>query len=123
MSSLLFVITYVCFLKGGLVSACDDASIHIWNLRQAQPALIQSLKFNRERLVQSFYVYLIVFHCALGQSNSHMCIIYAFSFPSPPKWNILIVLCTYFLNLNNKHSFTMISLQHCIKETLLHTIN
>jgi len=36
--------------EGGLISACDDASIHIWNLRQAQPALIQSLKFNRERI-------------------------------------------------------------------------
>eukprot|EP00794_Sanderia_malayensis_P000394 gene394-1028_t len=35
---------------GGLISACDDASIHLWNLRQAQPALIQSLRFNREKI-------------------------------------------------------------------------
>lgn len=36
--------------EGGLVSVCNDASLHIWSLRQKQPALIQSLNFKKERI-------------------------------------------------------------------------
>ena len=38
-------------LQGGLVTVTDDASLHMWNLRQKQPALIHSLKFNKEKYV------------------------------------------------------------------------
>ena len=39
------------FLQGALISLCEDDYIHLWNLRQAQPALVQSLRFNREKWV------------------------------------------------------------------------
>lgn len=35
---------------GALVSALADDSIHLWNLRQKLPAVLHSLKFNRERI-------------------------------------------------------------------------
>ena len=37
------------FFQGGLISVCEDASLHLWNLRQKQPALINTLKFNKEK--------------------------------------------------------------------------
>lgn len=36
-------------LQGALVSACADDTLHLWNLRQRRPAILHSLKFNRER--------------------------------------------------------------------------
>ena len=39
------------FWQGALISLCEDDYIHLWNLRQAQPALVQSLRFNREKWV------------------------------------------------------------------------
>ncbi|XP_066031416.1 syntaxin-binding protein 5-like isoform X5 [Chamaea fasciata] len=36
--------------EGALVSACVDDALHLWNLRQKRPALLHSLKFNRERI-------------------------------------------------------------------------
>ena len=43
-------VTDLCLLsQGALVSALADDSIHLWNLRQKQPAVLHSLKFNRER--------------------------------------------------------------------------
>nr|XP_057912825.1 syntaxin-binding protein 5 isoform X6 [Doryrhamphus excisus] len=36
--------------EGALVSALADDSVHLWNLRQKIPAILHSLKFNRERL-------------------------------------------------------------------------
>ncbi|XP_059907192.1 syntaxin-binding protein 5 isoform X3 [Gadus macrocephalus] len=36
--------------EGALVSALADDSIHLWNLRQKQPAILHSLKFNKERI-------------------------------------------------------------------------
>lgn len=35
--------------QGALISLCEDDYIHLWNLRQAEPALVQSLRFNREK--------------------------------------------------------------------------
>ena len=35
--------------QGALVSVCADDSLHLWNLRQKRPAILHSLKFNRER--------------------------------------------------------------------------
>ena len=40
--------------QGALVSALADDSIHLWNLRQKIPAILHSLKFNRERYSDSF---------------------------------------------------------------------
>ncbi|XP_056151191.1 syntaxin-binding protein 5 isoform X2 [Lampris incognitus] len=36
--------------EGALVSALADDSVHLWNLRQKLPAILHSLKFNRERI-------------------------------------------------------------------------
>ncbi|XP_054653735.1 syntaxin-binding protein 5 isoform X8 [Dunckerocampus dactyliophorus] len=36
--------------EGALVSALADDSVHLWNLRQKIPAILHSLKFNRERI-------------------------------------------------------------------------
>uniref|UniRef100_A0A674NDZ9 Syntaxin-binding protein 5-like n=1 Tax=Takifugu rubripes TaxID=31033 RepID=A0A674NDZ9_TAKRU len=36
--------------EGALVSALSDDSVHLWNLRQKRPAILHSLKFNRERV-------------------------------------------------------------------------
>uniref|UniRef100_A0A8C4RY06 Syntaxin-binding protein 5-like n=1 Tax=Erpetoichthys calabaricus TaxID=27687 RepID=A0A8C4RY06_ERPCA len=35
--------------EGALVTACADDTLHLWNLRQKRPAVLHSLKFNRER--------------------------------------------------------------------------
>ncbi|XP_041437337.1 syntaxin-binding protein 5-like isoform X4 [Xenopus laevis] len=36
--------------EGALVSACADETLHLWNLRQKRPAILHSLKFNKERI-------------------------------------------------------------------------
>ncbi|KAI4548356.1 hypothetical protein MG293_000686 [Ovis ammon polii] len=36
--------------EGALVSAGSDDTLHLWNLRQKRPAILHSLKFNRERI-------------------------------------------------------------------------
>ncbi|XP_028993302.1 syntaxin-binding protein 5-like isoform X9 [Betta splendens] len=36
--------------EGALVTACADDTLHLWNLRQRRPAVLHSLKFNRERV-------------------------------------------------------------------------
>uniref|UniRef100_A0A6J0UYZ0 Syntaxin-binding protein 5 isoform X7 n=1 Tax=Pogona vitticeps TaxID=103695 RepID=A0A6J0UYZ0_9SAUR len=36
--------------EGALVSALADDTLHLWNLRQKRPAILHSLKFNRERV-------------------------------------------------------------------------
>lgn len=44
----------VLFLQGALVTACADDTLHLWNLRQRRPAVLHSLKFNRERQEEEF---------------------------------------------------------------------
>uniref|UniRef100_A0A8C5WI82 Syntaxin-binding protein 5-like n=1 Tax=Leptobrachium leishanense TaxID=445787 RepID=A0A8C5WI82_9ANUR len=36
--------------EGALVSALEDDTLHLWNLRQKRPAILHSLKFIRERI-------------------------------------------------------------------------
>ncbi|KAK5607421.1 Syntaxin-binding protein 5 [Crenichthys baileyi] len=36
--------------EGALVSALADDTVHLWNLRQKRPAVLHSLKFNKERI-------------------------------------------------------------------------
>lgn len=50
-------------LQGALISLCDDDYVHLWNLRQAHPALVQSLRFNREKWVWLLYfsnIYIVI---------------------------------------------------------------
>lgn len=49
-----FILQWFLF-QGALISLCDDDYVHLWNLRQAQPALVQSLRFNREKWVWLLY--------------------------------------------------------------------
>lgn len=61
-------ITPPCFWpspQGALVSALADDSIHLWNLRQKIPAILHSLKFNRERYsnVLSSLLLCLQWHC------------------------------------------------------------
>ncbi|XP_048456611.1 syntaxin-binding protein 5a isoform X1 [Rhincodon typus] len=37
-------------VQGALVSALADDTLHLWNLRQKRPAILHSLKFNKERI-------------------------------------------------------------------------
>ncbi|RXM35833.1 Syntaxin-binding protein 5-like [Acipenser ruthenus] len=39
--------------EGALVTACADDTLHLWNLRQKRPAILHSLKFNRERATKT----------------------------------------------------------------------
>jgi len=45
------VFKWLCFdlLKGALVSVCADDQLHLWSLRQKNPEIVHSLKFQRER--------------------------------------------------------------------------
>ncbi|CAN0305306.1 unnamed protein product [Lampetra fluviatilis] len=36
--------------EGALISRCSDDSLHLWNLRQKQPAVLHSLKFHKESI-------------------------------------------------------------------------
>ncbi|CAF96436.1 unnamed protein product, partial [Tetraodon nigroviridis] len=47
--------------EGALVAACADDTLHLWNLRQRRPAILHSLKFNRERLLLFLMLYGIAF--------------------------------------------------------------
>lgn len=37
--------------EGALISATADDTLHLWNFRQKIPQIVQSLKFQKERLV------------------------------------------------------------------------
>lgn len=45
----LIITTNIPSPQGALVAACADDTLHLWNLRQRRPAILHSLKFNRER--------------------------------------------------------------------------
>uniref|UniRef100_A0A8C7G1G1 Syntaxin-binding protein 5-like n=1 Tax=Oncorhynchus kisutch TaxID=8019 RepID=A0A8C7G1G1_ONCKI len=63
--------------EGALVTACADDTLHLWNLRQRRPAILHSLKFNRERITfchlpfQSKWLY--VGTERVESSNIHKC--------------------------------------------------
>ncbi|GFY09027.1 syntaxin-binding protein 5-like [Trichonephila clavipes] len=37
-------------VKGALVTVCADDSVHLWNIRQKQPEIVHTLKFQKERI-------------------------------------------------------------------------
>ncbi|XP_052242226.1 syntaxin-binding protein 5-like isoform X2 [Dreissena polymorpha] len=39
--------------EGALVTCCSDDNLHLWNFRQKRPQIVQSLKFQRERITYS----------------------------------------------------------------------
>lgn len=68
--------------QGALVSALADDSIHLWNLRQKIPAILHSLKFNRERY-STVFSFLLPFAVTLHLS---LCGVRANFVDTPHSW-------------------------------------
>uniref|UniRef100_A0A8C4ZKU1 Syntaxin binding protein 5L n=1 Tax=Gadus morhua TaxID=8049 RepID=A0A8C4ZKU1_GADMO len=82
--------------EGALVTACADDTLHLWNLRQRRPAILHSLKFNRERITfchlpfQSKWLYV-----GTERGNTHIVNIESFVLSGYViMWNKAIELCT-----------------------------
>ncbi|XP_038657863.1 syntaxin-binding protein 5-like isoform X2 [Scyliorhinus canicula] len=82
--------------EGALVSACADDTLHLWNLRQKRPAILHSLKFNRERITcchlpfQSKWLYV-----GTERGNTYLVNIESFVLSGYViMWNKAIELCT-----------------------------
>ncbi|KAM9803506.1 syntaxin-binding protein 5-like isoform 9-T9 [Syngnathus typhle] len=82
--------------EGALVSACADDTLHLWNLRQRRPAILHSLKFNRERITfchlpfQSKWLYV-----GTERGNTHIVNIESFILSGYViMWNKAIELAT-----------------------------
>ncbi|XP_037644879.1 syntaxin-binding protein 5-like isoform X9 [Sebastes umbrosus] len=82
--------------EGALVTACADDTLHLWNLRQRRPAVLHSLKFNRERITfchlpfQSKWLYV-----GTERGNTHIVNIESFVLSGYViMWNKAIELCT-----------------------------
>uniref|UniRef100_A0A674MIA5 Syntaxin-binding protein 5-like n=1 Tax=Takifugu rubripes TaxID=31033 RepID=A0A674MIA5_TAKRU len=79
--------------EGALVSALSDDSVHLWNLRQKRPAILHSLKFNRERITfchlpfQSKWLYI-----GTERGNIHIVNVESFTLSGYViMWNKLII--------------------------------
>ncbi|XP_062391222.1 syntaxin-binding protein 5-like [Sardina pilchardus] len=82
--------------EGALVTACSDDTLHLWNLRQRRPAILHSLKFNRERITfchlpfQSKWLYV-----GTERGNTHIVNIESFVLSGYViMWNKAIELAT-----------------------------
>ncbi|KAM4699212.1 syntaxin-binding protein 5-like isoform 3-T3 [Discoglossus pictus] len=82
--------------EGALVSACADQTLHLWNLRQKRPAVLHSLKFNKERITcchlpfQSKWLYV-----GTERGNTHIVNIESFILSGyVVMWNKAIELST-----------------------------
>ncbi|KAM9447810.1 syntaxin-binding protein 5-like isoform 5-T5 [Salvelinus alpinus] len=82
--------------EGALVTACADDTLHLWNLRQRRPAVLHSLKFNRERITfchipfQSKWLYV-----GTERGNTHIVNIESFVLSGYViMWNKAIELAT-----------------------------
>ncbi|KAM4794652.1 syntaxin-binding protein 5-like isoform 3-T3 [Rhinophrynus dorsalis] len=82
--------------EGALVSACADETLHLWNLRQKRPAILHSLKFNKERITcchlpfQSKWLYV-----GTERGNTHIVNIESFILSGyVVMWNKAIELST-----------------------------
>eukprot|EP00079_Xenopus_tropicalis_P031385 XP_017945156.1 PREDICTED: syntaxin-binding protein 5-like isoform X2 [Xenopus tropicalis] len=82
--------------EGALVSACADETLHLWNLRQKRPAVLHSLKFNKERITcchlpfQSKWLYV-----GTERGNTHIVNIESFILSGyVVMWNKAIELST-----------------------------
>ncbi|KAM8975260.1 syntaxin-binding protein 5-like isoform 2-T2 [Pelodytes ibericus] len=82
--------------EGALVTACADGTLHLWNLRQKHPAVLHSLKFNKERITcchlpfQSKWLYV-----GTERGNTHIANIESFVLSGyVVMWNKAIELST-----------------------------
>uniref|UniRef100_A0A8C5MA32 Syntaxin-binding protein 5-like n=1 Tax=Leptobrachium leishanense TaxID=445787 RepID=A0A8C5MA32_9ANUR len=82
--------------EGALVTACADGILHLWNLRQKRPAILHSLKFNKELITcchlpfQSKWLYV-----GTERGNTHIVNIESFVLSGyVVMWNKTIELST-----------------------------
>ncbi|XP_061082963.1 syntaxin-binding protein 5-like [Conger conger] len=98
--------------EGALVTACADDTLHLWNLRQKRPAILHSLKFNRERITfchlpfQSKWLYV-----GTERGNTHIVNIESFVLSGYViMWNKAIELAT------KTHPGPVVHLSDCPKD-------
>ncbi|KAM4044058.1 syntaxin-binding protein 5-like isoform 7-T9 [Anomaloglossus baeobatrachus] len=82
--------------EGALVTACADGMLHLWSLRQKRPAVLHSLRFNKERITcchlpfQSKWLYV-----GTERGNTHIVNILSFVLSGyVVMWNKAIELST-----------------------------
>ncbi|XP_044143314.1 syntaxin-binding protein 5-like isoform X1 [Bufo gargarizans] len=82
--------------EGALVTACADETLHLWSLRQKRPAVLHSLRFNKERITcchlpfQSKWLYV-----GTERGNTHIVNILSFVLSGyMVMWNKAIELST-----------------------------
>ncbi|XP_071995135.1 syntaxin-binding protein 5-like isoform X10 [Engystomops pustulosus] len=82
--------------EGALVTACADQTLHLWSLRQKRPAVLHSLRFNKERITcchlpfQSKWLYV-----GTERGNTHIVNILSFVLSGyVVMWNKAIELST-----------------------------
>ncbi|XP_073524804.1 syntaxin-binding protein 5-like isoform X3 [Phyllobates terribilis] len=82
--------------EGALVAACADETLHLWSLRQKRPAVLHSLRFNKERITcchlpfQSKWLYV-----GTERGNTHIVNILSFVLSGyVVMWNKAIELST-----------------------------
>lgn len=82
--------------EGALVTACADDTLHLWSLRQKRPAVLHSLRFNKERITcchlpfQSKWLYV-----GTERGNTHIVNILSFVLSGyVVMWNKAIELST-----------------------------
>ncbi|XP_075053568.1 syntaxin-binding protein 5-like isoform X8 [Mixophyes fleayi] len=82
--------------EGALVTACANETLHLWNLRQKRPAVLHSLRFNKERITcchlpfQSKWLYV-----GTERGNTHIVNIESFVLSGyVVMWNKAIELST-----------------------------
>ncbi|XP_075710837.1 syntaxin-binding protein 5-like isoform X8 [Rhinoderma darwinii] len=82
--------------EGALVTACADETLHLWSLRQKRPAVLHSLRFNKERITcchlpfQSKWLYV-----GTERGNTHVVNILSFVLSGyVVMWNKAIELST-----------------------------
>ncbi|XP_078492957.1 syntaxin-binding protein 5-like isoform X2 [Ciona intestinalis] len=80
--------------QGALVSVCADDTIHLWNLRQTQPAILHSLKFNRERVTCTYIPHGSKWlYIGTDKGNVHLCHVESFTLSGYSiSWNKAIEL-------------------------------
>ncbi|KAJ8371445.1 hypothetical protein AAFF_G00310780, partial [Aldrovandia affinis] len=98
--------------EGALVTACADDTLHLWNLRQKRPAILHSLKFNRERITfchlpfQSKWLYV-----GTERGNTHIVNVESFVLSGYViMWNKAIELST------KTHPGPVVHLSDCPKD-------
>ncbi|KAM8854628.1 syntaxin-binding protein 5-like isoform 13-T13 [Spinachia spinachia] len=98
--------------EGALVTACADDTLHLWNLRQRRPAVLHSLKFNRERITFCHLPFMSKWlYVGTERGNTHIVNIESFVLSGYViMWNKAIELAT------KTHPGPVVHLSDCPKD-------